>query len=72
MARRSWQRIRVHYVADMDKISVEIKAFFRKEERDPLDENIFAEFRRISGMIRSRITREENILMKELEKLTAS
>lgn len=57
------------FAADMDKITAEVKAFFRKEENDPMAKDIPAEFHRISAMVRSRISREENILMKELEKL---
>jgi len=58
------------FASDMDKITAEVRAFFRKEENDPMSKSIPAEFRRISVMIQSRISREENILMKELEKLT--
>ena len=56
--------------ADMQKITAEVEAFFQKEEKDPLAKDIPAEFGRISGLIKSRISREENILMKEFEKLT--
>ena len=57
------------FAADMDKIAAEATAFFRKAESDPLGKDIPAEFGRISIMIKSRISREENILMKEFEKL---
>lgn len=57
------------FAADMDKIAAEAKAFFQKEESNPLGENIPAEFKKISGMLKSRISREENILMKEYEKV---
>ena len=59
------------FAADMDKIAAETMAFFRKEENDPMGKDIPAEFRRISAMIKSRISREENLLMKEFEKLTS-
>jgi hypothetical protein len=55
--------------ADMEKITAAVEAFFRKEELDPLGKDIPAEFGRISGLIKSRISREENILMREFEKL---
>ena len=57
------------FAADMDQITGEIKAFFRKEERDPMSKDISAEFYKVLGAIRSRISREENILMKTLEKI---
>ena len=57
------------FATDMDQITGEIKAFFRREERDPMSKDIPAEFYKISCAIRSRISREENILMKTLEKL---
>ncbi|MFH1800949.1 MAG: hemerythrin domain-containing protein [Candidatus Omnitrophota bacterium] len=59
------------FAADMDQITMEIKAFFRKEERDPMSRDLAAEFHKISGAIRSRIAREESLLIKELEKLAA-
>jgi len=55
------------FASDMEKITSEVQTFFQKEEADPLGTEIPAEFRRISGMIRSRIAREENILMKAFE-----
>jgi len=57
------------FAEEMDQITAEIKSFFRKQEKDPMAKNIPAEFHKISGAIRSRISREEDILMKELEKL---
>jgi hypothetical protein len=57
------------FAADMDQITGEIKAFFRKEEKDPMAQDITAEFYKVAGAIRSRISREENILMKTLERL---
>jgi hypothetical protein len=57
------------FAADMDQITAETKAFFRKEEKDPMSRDLSAEFRKISCAIRSRISREENILIKELDKL---
>lgn len=59
------------FAADMDKITAMATAFFQKEENDPLGKDIPVEFGRISGLIKSRISREENILMKEFEKLTS-
>jgi hypothetical protein len=53
------------FAADMDKITAEVKAFFRKEEADSMARDLPAEFRRISALIKSRIFREENLLMKE-------
>lgn len=58
------------FAADMDKIAAETKIFFRKVEADPMDQDIPAEFHRISAMLKSRISREENLLMKAFEKLT--
>ncbi len=58
------------FATDMDKITAEAAVFFRKEENDPMDKDILAEFGRISTIIKSRISREENILMKEFGKLT--
>jgi hypothetical protein len=66
------RRVLFLFAADMDKITVEVTAFFQKEEKNPIAEAIPAEFGRISAMIKSRVSREENILMKEFEKLTAS
>lgn len=57
------------FAADMEKITAAVQAFFRKEESDPLGADIAPEFSKISAMIKSRITREENILMKEFTKL---
>ena len=59
------------FAADMDKIAAETRAFFRKVENDSMGKDIPAEFRRISAMIKSRIFREENLLMKEYEKVTS-
>ncbi len=59
------------FAADMDKITAAVTAFFRKEENDPLGKDIPAEFGRISGLLKSRISREENILMKEFVKLVS-
>ncbi|MFA5167635.1 MAG: hemerythrin domain-containing protein [Candidatus Omnitrophota bacterium] len=59
------------FATDMGKITAEVLAFFRKEENDPMGKDIPAEFRRISDMIKSRVSREESILMKEFEKLTS-
>lgn len=56
------------FASDMEKITSEVQTFFQKEEADPLGTEIPVEFRRISGMIRSRVAREENILMKAFEK----
>jgi hypothetical protein len=58
------------FAADMDKITEEATAFFRKEESDPMGKDIPSEFGRISAVIKSRISREENILMQEFVKLT--
>ncbi|OGX13247.1 MAG: hypothetical protein A2351_06090 [Omnitrophica bacterium RIFOXYB12_FULL_50_7] len=58
------------FAADMDKIAAEIRAFFKKVENDPMGKDIPVEFRKISDMIKSRIFREENVLMREFEKLT--
>ncbi len=60
------------FAADMDKIAEETREFFREYKKDPLGQDIPAEFGRISGLLKSRISREENILMKEFEKLTRS
>lgn len=60
------------FAADMDKIAAEAMAFFQKEESDPLGKDIPAEFGKVSAKIKSRVSREENILLPEFEKLTNS
>jgi hypothetical protein len=60
------------FAADMDKIAAAAMAFFLRQEKDPTGVDIPAEFGKVSAMIKSRISREENILMKEFEKITAS
>ena len=59
------------FAADMDKITGETMAFFRKQENDPKGEDIPAEFGRISALLKSRISREESLLMKEFVEVTA-
>ena len=60
------------FAADMEKITREVTAFFQKEEEDPVHQDLPARFRRLSGMIQSRISREEHILMKAFEKLAGA
>jgi hypothetical protein len=60
------------FASDMERISAEIGAFFCKQKSDPMGKDIPAEFGKISAMIKSRISREENLLIKEFEKLADS
>lgn len=57
------------FAADMDKIAAETREFFRKYKNNPLGNDIPVEFGKISAMIKSRISREDNLLMKEFERL---
>jgi Hemerythrin HHE cation binding domain len=57
------------FAGDMDQITAETKAFFRKAEKDPMNRDLSAAFHKVSLSIRSRIAREEDVLVKELVKL---
>lgn len=60
------------FAADMDEITSEVMAFFRKQRTDPADKDLPAEFGRIAGRLKSRISREESLLMQEFEKVKNS
>jgi len=60
------------FAADMDKITWEASAFFRKQNHDPANADLPAEFDKISAMLKSRISREESLLMTEFEKVKRS
>ena len=60
------------FAADMDKITWEVSAFFRKQKHDPANADLPAEFGKISAMLKSRISREESLLMTEFEKVKRS
>ena len=63
------RRLLFLFAADMDKISDAVLEYFKELEKDPHGKDLLAGFGKISSMLKSRISREENLLLKEYEKL---
>jgi len=58
------------FANDMSSITKIVLSFFKKYEKDSSSKDIAADFGKMVAALKSRISREENILMKEYLKVT--
>jgi hemerythrin superfamily protein len=52
---------------EMDDLAPKIKSFFKAFEDDPMATGLPSEFISIAGLLKARIDREEEVLLKEYE-----
>jgi iron-sulfur cluster repair protein YtfE (RIC family) len=52
---------------EMDELAPKIIAFFMEYEADPAAKGVVSEFDKVAGLLRSRIEREESVLLNEFK-----
>ncbi len=57
------------FAKDMDEVTRTVLSFFRKYEKNPSAVDIPADFGRMVAVLKDRISREENVLIKEYARL---